>query len=178
MILIITISLSIIVAAIAVYLLLNKRIFGINYSNKVIKMSKHPESDTRTGRTGPFLILKLKYTVIQNELIDVTNCSAGLPLINVKVPGWYSVTMKGVLRFSKSIGSVARFGIMQDSNISNMYFREDSPNNGNNEYSINVKNRCIFIDKPVRLRYGIMYDPNTPIHPYDPDIELEMFKVA
>ena len=151
---------------------------GINYNNKVIKMYKHPEPDTRTGRTGPFLIFKLNYIVLQSGLIDVTNCSAGLPLINVKTPGWYSVTVKGVLRFSRSIGNVAKFGIMQDSNISNMYFREDSPNNGNNEYPINVENRLIFIDKPVKLRYGIIYDPNTPIHPYDHDIELEINKVT
>ena len=183
MISIITISLSIIVAAIVVYLLLKKlKIIGtdiINYNNGIITMYKHPEPDIRTGKntTGPFLIFKLKYTVLQNGLIDVTYCSAGLPLINVKVPGWYSVTVKGVLRNISLPGNVAQFRIMQDSNISNMYFREDSHINDNNEYPINVENRHIFIDKPVKLRYGIMYDPDTTIQPYEHDIEFEMIKV-
>ena len=140
-----------------------------------IKMYKHPEPDTRT-EYAEFLVFKLKYTIIQSGLIDVTNCSSGLPLITVKVPGWYSVTLKGVLRFSISIGNVAKFGIMEDSNISNMYFREDSHNNGNNEYPINVVNRYMFIDKATRLRYGLIY--NTIVQQYDHDIEFYMIKVT
>src|SRR5690606_15298482 len=98
----------------------------------------------------------LKYTVIQNELIDVTDSPAGsgLPLITVKVPGLYSVTIKGLLRGFLSLGSTARFRIVEENNVSNVYFSEDSHSGG--AFPINVENRIIFIDKPIQLRYGIM----------------------
>ena len=226
MISIITISLSIIVAAIVVYLLLEKlKIIGtdiINYNNGVIRigddnihsetnlagdiklnpekypngplyvidgkimsglghirMYKDPVLDTRT-LYQEFLVFKLKYTVIQNGLIDVTDSPAGfgLPLINVKVPGLYSVTVKGVLRNIVIPENIAKFGIVEDSNISNMYFREDSYKTGNTEYPINVVNRYMFIDKPVQLRYGIICNTYVVRPPYDHDIEFEMINVT
>jgi len=129
-----------------------------------IKMSKHPDPDTRTGY-AQFLVFKLKYTVIQNGLIDVTDSPAGFPLITVKVPGCYLVTVKGTLRDLTSLGDTARFRIVEENNVSNVYFREDLLNESDSVYRINVENR-----------YGIMYDTN--IQPYSHDIEFEMIKVT
>ena len=224
MISIITISLSIIVAAIVVYLLLEKlKIIGtdiINYNNGVIRigddnihsetnlagdiklnpekypngplyvidgkimsglhghinMYKHPDPDGRT-LYQEFLVFKLKYTVLQSGLIDVTDSPAGsgLPLITVKVPGLYLVSVTGVLRDFMEIGMV-HFRIVEEDNVSNVYFYEDASYNYNNGFPINVVNRYIFIDKPVELRYGLIYTRN--IVPYNHDIEFLMIKVA